>query len=377
MGDEDIKPVILIEGHYNKSDVLLLKKNARRYHNIFESQSREMFEITHAQLAKQDTFEKEFQKEFQNITDQTISGNYIYFPSSGVLLHTLDEKSLRQLRLNRTQHLMTDDDLKKAAKFTAGIAGLSFGNGIALSLVYSGFSDTIKIADSDIFETTNLNRVRFGLQKVGMKKTKVTAEEIYDINPYANITTFDQGITDENIGTFIHGDRQLSILFDVVDDLSMKIKLRIAAKERGIPVVMLTSLEDSILVDIERYDIDKNTQIFHGALGDKLDDLLDPSINEKTKARYAMRIVEPQNISARNLRSLSEIGNTLVSRPHLYSTVSIVCGLASFIAKRIALDEDLPSMRRLVKFHEILGLEQSSHDTKPERDKILEILYTQ
>jgi hypothetical protein len=251
------------------------------------------------------------------------------------------------------------------------VAGLSFGNGIALSLVYGGASDTIKIADRDIFETTNLNRVKVGLPSVNEDKVGVTAHEIYEINPYAAVKTFNDGITEDNIDDFIGGDKPLNIVFDVVDDLSMKVRLRLAAKKAGIPVIMLTSLEDSVLVDVERFDLEPEAEIFHGLLGSVTDELLSKDLSEPEKARYAMRIVGPDVVSYRNLLSLADIGTKLVSRPHLYGTVSIVCGLASYLLKRIALNEDMPSLRKHVKFNEVLGVLPNKDDTPEAREEIL------
>src|SRR5690606_13526941 len=138
----------------------------------------------------------------------------------------------------------------------------------------SGAADTIKIADNDIFETTNLNRVRVGLTGVGQSKTEVTAREIYEISPYANVTIFDQGISEDTIDDFVSNPHPLGAIFDVVDDLGMKVRLRMAAKKAKVPVIMLTSLEDSILVDVERYDLEPEREVFHGLLGGVANELM-------------------------------------------------------------------------------------------------------
>jgi hypothetical protein len=280
------------------------------------------------------------------------------------------EVDLHTLRTNRTKNLISEDEQHTMGEFTAGIAGLSFGNGIALSLVYNGASNSIKIADRDIFATSNLNRVRVGLPSVDQAKTEVTAHEIYEINPHAEVIVFNDGLTEENLDDFVNGSHNLNIIFDVVDDFSMKVRLRLAAKKAKIPVIMLTSLEDSILVDVERYDLDPEAEIFHGLLGDVTDELLTKDMSEQDKVKYAMAIVGPEHISFRNLSSLSDIGTKLVSRPHLYGTVSIVCGLAAYILKRIALGEDMPSLRKHLPFNEVLGILPAKDDTPEARAEI-------
>lgn len=369
-------PTILTEGNYTEAEVHDLKQKAWKFQDIYNSQLTELFEIQNASLAHQPEFQPAVEKFIaERSTPQAkLRGNYVYYPWSGLLLHTVSEKEQNTLRTNRAHNLVTDEEQQQLSQFTAGVAGLSFGNGIALALAYSGASDTIKIADKDIFETTNLNRVRVGLSSVGELKTVVTAREIYEINPYADIKVFSDGLTDDNLDAFINGESKLNIVFDVVDDFAMKVKIRLAAREAKIPVVMLTSLEDSILVDVERYDLDPTAEIFHGLLGAVTDDLLTKKMSEQERARYAMQIVGPEHVSYRNLSSLADIGEKLVSRPHLYSTVSIVCGLAAYIAKRIVIGEDMPSMRKHVKFNDVLGILPSKDDTPEARARIMAAL---
>jgi molybdopterin/thiamine biosynthesis adenylyltransferase len=371
------QPTILVEGNYTDSELAQLKSGKIwKIKDIYNSQLTELFEIMNAPLIGKPEFDDELQKFIneRSVPRADMRGNYVYLPWSGLLFHTVSEAEQNMLRTNRMNNLLTKDEQRTLAAFTAGVAGLSFGNGIALSLVYSGAADTIKIADKDIFETTNLNRVRVGLPSANEAKTSITAQEIYEINPYANVHVFDDGLTEENIDDFIGGEDKLAVVFDVVDNFAMKVRIRLAARKAGVPVIMLTSLEDSILVDVERFDLDPNAEIFHGLLGDVTDDLLNKEMTEQDKARYAMKIVGPDSVSYRNLLSLADIGKTLVSRPHLFGTVSIVCGLATYIVKRIALGEDMPSMRRRVQFHEVLDILPNKDDTPEARQQILEQL---
>lgn len=370
----DMKPVILREGNYTKAgrDALLAGK-VWGVQDIFVSQLTELFEINYPHLIATSDFVPKLQAFIKTRSgdDPAMVGDYIYYPWSGVVLHTISEAEQHRLRTNRMNNLLTREEQQTLAAFSCGVAGLSFGNGIALSLVYSGAADTIKIADSDIFETTNLNRVRVGLPSVGLPKTAVTAREIYEVNPYADVMVFEQGLHEDTIDAFVGGTHPLGAVFDVVDDLGMKVRLRMAAKKAKVPVIMLTSLEDSILVDIERYDLEPEREVFHGLLGGVTDELIESTMTEQDKAQYAMKIVGANHVSYRNLQSLSVIGQDLVSRPHLFGTVSIVCGLATYIVKRIALGEAMPSMRKLVALHEILEVAPNHDDTPEAREQIL------
>jgi tRNA A37 threonylcarbamoyladenosine dehydratase len=371
------QPTILVEGNYTENELTQLTSGKIwKIKDIYESQLTELFEILNAPLIGAPEFDSELRKFIneRSAPRADLRGNYVYMPWSGLLFHTVSEAEQNMLRTNRMNNLLTKGEQKTLAAFNAGVAGLSFGNGIALSLVYSGAADTIKIADKDIFETTNLNRVRVGLPSTNEPKTTITAQEIYEINPYANVHVFEDGLTQENIDEFIGGKDKLNVVFDVVDNFAMKVRIRLAARKAGVPVIMLTSLEDSILVDVERFDLDPNAEIFHGLLGAVTDDLLNKEMTEQDKARYAMQIVGPDSVSYRNLLSLADIGKTLVSRPHLFGTVSIVCGLATYIVKRIALGEHMPSMRKRVQFHEVLDILPNKDDTPEARQRILDQL---
>jgi hypothetical protein len=361
-----VKPEILAEGQYTQGDLTSLKdRPIWKVHDIYTAQLEELFEILHPAVINTPEYSEKLSSFISERSKPSVDlrGDYIYYPWSGLLLHMVPEVDLHTLRTNRTKNLISEDEQHTMGEFTAGIAGLSFGNGIALSLVYNGASNSIKIADRDIFATSNLNRVRVGLPSVDQAKTEVTAHEIYEINPHAEVIVFNDGLTEENLDDFVNGSHNLNIIFDVVDDFSMKVRLRLAAKKAKIPVIMLTSLEDSILVDVERYDLDPEAEIFHGLLGDVTDELLTKDMSEQDKVKYAMAIVGPEHISFR-------IGTKLVSRPHLYGTVSIVCGLAAYILKRIALGEDMPSLRKHLPFNEVLGILPAKDDTPEARAEI-------
>jgi len=367
-------PTVLTEGKYSDFELNeLKKKKIWKIKDIYEPQLKELFQILNPKLQGSPDFEDKLNKFLAEraAPNPELRGNYVFYPWVGLLLHTVSEEELTILRTNRTRNLVTKDEQKKLGLFTAGIAGLSFGNGIALALVYAGVSNTIKIADLDIFETTNLNRVRIGIPSINEPKTAVTAQEIYEINPYADIKVFSNGLNEENINSFINDNPKLNVIFDVVDDFSIKVKIRLAARTAKVPVVMLTSLEDSILVDVERFDLEPSAEIFHNLLGKTVDEMLSREMTEQDKVKYAMTIVGSEHVSFRNLLSLSEIGKSLVSRPHLYGTVSIVCGLATYIVKRIALDEDMPSMRTHIRFNEILRILPNKDDTPEARKEIL------
>ncbi|KKS45418.1 MAG: Dinucleotide-utilizing protein [Parcubacteria group bacterium GW2011_GWA2_42_18] len=278
-------------------------------------------------------------------------GHWIYYPWSGELIHILAENDYFFLRTNRNRNLITEAEQKKLYDFPVAMVGLSVGNSIALSLAYGGFSGTMKLSDRDNLETGNLNRIRAGVSNVNIPKVELTARQIYEINPYADLHLFSDGLNNGNVAGFVAGDPKPKLIFEEIDDFKMKIKIRLTARGVGVPVIMLTNLGDSILVDVERYDLDKNTKVFNGKVEEKIiNEILNGSIGLEEEKKYAVQIVGRENLSQRIIESLPEIGKTLAGRPQLGGTVAACGGLAAYLARKIALGELLPSGRKLLRF---------------------------
>jgi tRNA A37 threonylcarbamoyladenosine dehydratase len=274
-------------------------------------------------------------------------GVWVYYPWNSTLVHTLDENDYYKLRTNRNRDLLTETEQLKFRDFKVGIAGLSIGSNIAISLAHLG-TKKLKISDFDDLSTSNLNRVPFGLSEIGDKKAELTAQKLFEIDPFINLQIFDEGLTGKNIENFLIRKGKLDVVVDALDDFEVKILLRLSARKHQIPVLMFTNLGDGCLVDVERYDKDKNMEIFNGLLGSVPEKILKSKMTEQDKHKFAVKLVGTDNIPTKALESLLQIGKTLVDRPQLSSTVTVSSGLAGFIIKKIALDEHSPSGRYLI-----------------------------
>lgn len=324
--------------------------------DVFPGQLKELFLIENPQFVAEQKSALS-SKEFAGFAKKK-ERNFvrIYFPWSNKLVKTVESSDYFKLRTNRNKNIVTAEEQRKLADFTVGIVGLSVGGNIATTLAFSGISQNMKLADFDTLDTTNLNRVRARLSDVGRPKIEIISEQLYDINPFIKIHPFNRGLNKKNLANFVNGSPKPRLIFEIIDDFEIKILLRKEAKKQKVPVVMLTSLGDSVLIDIERYDIDSKTKLFNGKVSDViLNKILAGSIGEKEKHEYAMEIVGIDNIPLKVKNSITEIGESLVGRSQIMSTVTIASGLASFIARKIALSEKLPSGRTLVKFDNLLG----------------------
>lgn len=351
------KPIILREGSYSADDLrkLSVEQEVREIRDIFEQQMEELFEITHPQLLFLDDKEPSHAKFIAQKSkfDKNVSGDWIYFPWNKILVHMMKEEDFYTLRTNRNKNLITLEEQAKLYDFTLGFIGLSIGSATAVAAAHSGMSYSMKISDFDALSTSNLNRIRASVFDIGLSKTEITAREIYEINPYANIVAYEKGLSKDNLVDFFNSEPKPKAIIEAIDDFEMKIRIRHVAREAGVPVIMSTNLGDSVLFDIERYDLDINKEIFNGLIGKVEDEILAGPIRKEDVSKYAMQIVGRGNIPSRVLDSLTEIGKTLTGRPQLMGTVMAGSGEMAFLIRKIALKEKLSSGRYSLKFDEI------------------------
>lgn len=169
------------------------------------------------------------------------------------------------------------------------------------------------------------------------------AREIAEIDPFLKVTIYDEGISDENIEDFFTRDGGIDLLVEECDSLPVKIKSRLMAKAKQIPVIMDTS--DRGMMDIERFDLDPKRPIFHGYLskfGNETE-LLDKLADNYREILLA--ILHFEQLSERLKYSMSEIGKTITTWPQLASSVIMGGAMGAHYARMILLDQNVPSNR--------------------------------
>ena len=127
----------------------------------------------------------------------------------------------------------------------------------------------------------------------------------------------------------------LSLVIDEMDDLYLKIQLRISARKHGIPVIMAADNGDGTVVDIERFDLDPHRPLMHGDIPET--ELL--SIPREVPRAQAAKIISAwvgsENIAPRMMSSLMELGKTLYTWPQLGTAASLSGALLSYVARAI------------------------------------------
>jgi molybdopterin/thiamine biosynthesis adenylyltransferase len=270
-------------------------------------------------------------------TDTQKQGCWIYYPWKQTLVHSLSKQDFIEVRTVRNRYKITTEEQDQLAACKVGIVGLSVGQSVALTLAMERIVGSMRLADFDTLELSNLNRIRAGIHNLGELKTTVVSREIAEIDPFIQISCYDKGLTADNIQEFITG---LDVVIDECDDLRTKILLRMACRELRIPVVMDTS--DLLMIDVERFDLEPERPIFHGLVSE---DILHEEDTPQWRASLFQAIVEPQKASLRALNSLGEIGKSITTWPQLASDVAMGGALTAKIVKEILLGSSIPSGR--------------------------------
>jgi hypothetical protein len=281
---------------------------------------------------------------------------WVYYPWRRVVASLLGPRALRVARLDRNRHLITAEEQHRLGALRIGVVGLSAGHAIAYALASQGVCGELRLADFDDLELTNLNRVPAGVLDVGQNKAVVAARRIAELDPYLTMQVLTRGLTADNLDEFIDG---LDIVIEECDSLDMKILVRGAARDRGVPLLMATS--DRGLVDVERYDLEPRRPLFHGLLGD-VDAAGLAGLTVRDKIPHVLRILDGSELSPRGAASLIEVGHTLSTWPQLASDVAVGVAAIAEAVRRIGLGEHLPSGRARI---DIAGALSGAHHPRP------------
>jgi hypothetical protein len=230
-----------------------------------------------------------------------------------------------------------------------------------------GGAHKIVLADPDVLSLSNLNRIRSGASQIGRSKIDLVAEQIYDMNPYAELVLFPEGITEENVDHFFD-DAHVNILVEETDNLGLKILLREEAKKRKIPVVMGTDNGDGVILDVERFDLHSDLALFNGAIGDI-------SIEEFKKfppqelPKLATKIAGPELAVPRMKDSLLEVGRSIYSWPQLGSAATLCGAVLAYMVRRIAIGAPVREGKFALPVDEYVDSEYLSSRAVSEREE--------
>lgn len=297
-------------------------------------------------------------------------GAWVYLPWLNLCQHIPLKDDLRRLRTSRNRNLISAQEQLLLYSKTIFIAGMSVGSNVVEAMVSQGIGGKFVLADMDIIEPSNLNRIRSPLHHVGLHKIEAISRKVWEMDPYIDIIACNEGVNPDVVNQVLT-ENQIDIIVDEMDSLSMKVLLREVAKERSLPVVMAADDGDDALVDIERYDIHENLALFNGLIPEAVIDRIKqgPLPRKELGLMIGKYFVGPEHIPLRMFESLMEIGKTLPSWPQLGGAAALSGISIAYVSKKILIGEPVREGRILISLDEKLS---PLNDDKKYQEKLQE-----
>ncbi|WP_307851678.1 Rv1355c family protein [Williamsia sp. CHRR-6] len=273
---------------------------------------------------------------------------WVHYPWRSTLVHLLGPIGFRRLRLDRNRNKITLAEQDRLALLRVGVVGLSVGHVVAHTLAMEGSAGTIRLADFDHLDLSNLNRVPGSVCDLGVNKSVAAARRIAEIDPYITVEVVPGGIDAETVARFIDG---LDLVLEECDSFDAKVLVRDQARRQRIPVIMETS--DGGVLDVERFDREPQRPLFHGLLGD-IDASAVAGLSTAQKMPLAIALLDASRVTTRMAASALELGRTIGSWPQLGGEVALGGATCAAAVRRLALGRELPSGRVRVDLDRLL-----------------------
>ncbi|RZM27865.1 MAG: Rv1355c family protein [Pedobacter sp.] len=351
---------------YHKEDQeqlesILKAKPHIQIHNKIVSQLDELIKSRYPKKKPQDSELEFLRTEHIGKFSLLEYGVWVYYPWSAKLVHLLDEEEFVEMRTNRNMYKITREERDLLSSKRVGVVGLSVGQSVSITMAMERGFGEIRLADFDLLELTNLNRIRTGVHNLGVPKVVIVAREIKEIDPFLKVTSFPDGLTEENMDRFFLEGGKLDVIIDECDGLDIKILLRHKAKALQVPVVMDAS--DKGTLDVERFDLEPERPILHGLI-DHLDHtkIKELKTNEE-KIPYLLPMVGLETASARLKASMVEVGQSITTWPQLASAVTLGGALGADVSRRIMLGQYTDSGRYWVDLEALIANKEEQVNT--------------
>ena len=114
-----------------------------------------------------------------------------------------------------------EEIVQKLEQSTVAICGLGgLGSNVAINLARAGIKKLILI-DFDNVDVTNLQRQQYKAFQVGMPKVDALVENLKEIAPYVELESYNEKITEANVGKFVKEANVVCEAFDNPEAKSM------------------------------------------------------------------------------------------------------------------------------------------------------------
>lgn len=151
----------------------------------------------------------------------------------------MDREAFIKAAFSRNLGLIDETEQQRLAAARIAVAGAGGVGGLhVLALARLGIGK-FRIADFDTFDAVNINR-QFGalVSTIGKHKARVIADMARDINPYAEVDVFPNGVTLENLDAFLSG---VQVYIDGIDFFEIEIRRAVFKRCRELGIYALTA----------------------------------------------------------------------------------------------------------------------------------------
>lgn len=286
----------LIKGKYELED-LLEELGPTQIRDRYKFRLAELFEIRNGGV-RLNTEEGWTQlKNYMVERDNHFGGKWIYLPWAGLLTHELDHEEFYEVLFSRNIPVIPAEVQANLRQMSAAVVGMSVGKRIAMGLAEIGLENFV-LTDFDRYAQSNLPRAGVSLLDLDQPKVYTAAQSIWNLNPYANVRIYPEGINDLNRETII---RSVQIPIDHMSNIQEKKEVRREAHKQGKVVIMATDVPNPIR-DFER----PGDPMFGGrADAETLRKLDEPIKSAKDFAIAVVRIVGMDNMTAGQLANFN------------------------------------------------------------------------
>ncbi len=155
-------------------------------------------------------------------------------------------------QFSRTELLIGKEGIEKLQKAKVAIFGIGgVGSFVVEGLVRAGVGNFI-LVDDDKICLTNLNRQIIATRKtIGKYKVDVMKERILEINPNANVETYQEFYMPNSENKIL--DKTIDYVVDSIDTVTAKIELVMNCNELEIPII--SSMGTGNKLDPSRFEI--------------------------------------------------------------------------------------------------------------------------
>lgn len=309
-----------------------LYKLCQRHHiAVLDTIERQLDELARVRYpsARQDDDRQRFVASCHRAT----YGVWVYFPWADTIAHVLAEDDYFDVITSRNQNKITRAEQYALRDKVVGVVGLSVGGEAAVTLAQENLCGHLKLADFDLFDLSNLNRLNAGVTDLGVPKAWIVARRIATMNPFLRLTVVDEAVTSTNAGEFLDG---LDLLVEECDGLQTKYDIREMARTRGIDVIF--AADERGFLSIEPYRTHPDLAAFHGLVAERPRD---------TTMRDLVRWLGGwENLSERSQRSVDQVGVSLCGYPQLAGEARYAAAQLAHVARRLLLGERIAPTHR-------------------------------